>query len=187
MPRSEKGGLMHRTIPFRVHCFPVRVRSTHPPPQQIARQEPAQRRLRLLPEFSDSNRAAKNSRGGLGNRPISMQRSYQALMRCPSLVAACSAILTFLSMLTVVKESPGTAWSQAARSATPALEIVNRTAKADRMPLLAAIRPHTGLQFLGTYVMQNRAPAHHLSDGCESLVSELSQSVLAQIARRCIS
>jgi hypothetical protein len=178
---------MQRTIPLRIHCLPVRDRSTRPPPQPIARAEPTQPGLRVLPEFSDLNWVAKNSRGGLGSQAISMQPSHQTFMCCTSLVAACSAILTLLSMLMVVKVSPGTAWSPATRSATPALEIVNRTAKGDRLPLLTVIRPHMARQFLENHATRNRAHAQHLTEGCESLVSELSQSLLAQIAGRCIS
>jgi hypothetical protein len=187
MPRSERHGLMHCTIPLRIHCLVLRDRSTPSPPQPIARAEPTQRRLQLFSEFSVSNRAAKNGLGVLASRAISKQPSHGTFMRCTSLVAACSAVLGLLSMLTLIKESPGTAWSRAAGSAPPALETVNRSGKADRMPLLTAIRPHRGLQFLENYTMRNRASAHQLTDGCESLVSELSQSVLAQIARRCIS
>ena len=177
---------MHCTIPLRVHCLVLRDRSTPSPPQPIARAEPTQRRLQLFSEFV-SNRAAKNGLGVLASRAISKQPSHGTFMRCTSLVAACSAVLGLLSMLILIKESPGTAWSRAAGSAPPALETVNRSGKADRMPLLTAIRPHRGRQFLENYITRNRASAHQLTDGCESLVSELSQSVLAQIARRCIS
>ncbi len=187
MPGSEGPAPMHRTIPLRIHCLPARDRSTRSSPQPIARIKPTQLRLRVLPEFSGLNRTANNGLAGLGSQSISRQPSSQTgrtLFICTSVGAACSAFLTLLSIHIIVNVSP---WSQAARSATPALEIVNRTAKGDRSPLFAVIRPHTVPQFLESYVTRTRAPTHQLAEGCESLVSELSQSLLAQIAGRCIS
>jgi hypothetical protein len=55
------------------------------------------------------------------------------------------------------------------------VEIVNRTRKADRLPMVQINMP--------------RAPAYdaRLPDGCESLVSPLAQSHLARVAGRCVS
>jgi hypothetical protein len=55
------------------------------------------------------------------------------------------------------------------------VEIVNRTRKADRLPMVQINVPH--------------APVYdaRLPDGCESLVSPLTRSNLARIAGRCVS
>jgi hypothetical protein len=54
-------------------------------------------------------------------------------------------------------------------------EIVNRTQKGDRLPLVQRTAP--------------RVPAYdsRLPDGCDSLVSSLTHSDLARIAGRCVS
>jgi hypothetical protein len=55
------------------------------------------------------------------------------------------------------------------------MEVVNRTSKGDRLPLVKVIIPRT--------------PAYEarLPDGCDPLVSALENSHLAHIAGRCVS
>jgi hypothetical protein len=81
-------------------------------------------------------------------------------------------ILTIISILGGIELSVATAWSEA----TTTVEIVNRTAKADRLPLASAIQ---------TKLLP--APDQKLLDGCESLASSLIRSPLARIAGRCLS
>ena len=86
-------------------------------------------------------------------------------------VAASGGILALMSIFVGVKVSAATAWSVAGPKAVPALQMVNRTGKGDRL-LLLPVTP---------------VPAHRLVDGCESPVSALGRSPLAQIAGRCLS
>jgi len=99
---------------------------------------------------------------------------FQSLRRgSPYVVGSCSVILTIISIYGGIELSVATAaWSEAAT----AVEMVNRTAKADRLPLASVIQ----MKFLP-------APDQKLPDGCESLASSLVRSPLARIAGRCLS
>jgi hypothetical protein len=180
---------MRRTIPVRAHCLPIGDRGTRSRPQAIHRAKPMQLPLRALPEFSGLNTVAKNGLANLGNQamlthPFPRPGQTRMVGRASQyVVAACSGILTLMSIFVGLKVSAATAGSGAA----PALEIVDRAGKGDRLPLVRVIRPDTGSQLLENHVTRTPAPTQQLSDGCESLVSALSHSLLAQIAGRCIS
>jgi hypothetical protein len=177
---------MRRTIPVRAHCLSIGDRGTRSRPQAIHRAKPMQLPLRALPELSGLNTVAKNGLANLGNQamlthPFPRPGQTRIVGRSQYIVAACSGILTLMSIFVGLKVSAATAWSGAA----PALEIVDRAGKGDRLPLVRVIRPDTGSQLLEN--SRTPAPTQQLSDGCESLVSALSHSLLAQIAGRCIS
>jgi hypothetical protein len=88
-----------------------------------------------------------------------------------TLASICSGLM--LAALTTVVGFDGiaTAYSDVSSS----LGLVNRTQKADRLPTVRINLP--------------RAPVYDASlpDGCESLVSPLTRSRLADIAGRCLS
>ena len=84
--------------------------------------------------------------------------------RC--VLAAGTVIFAILCIFDALEASVARAWS----GAVPAIEMVDRTAKGDRLDLLHA-----------------PAPNKRLIEGCESLVSSLTDSVLAQIAGRCMA
>jgi hypothetical protein len=174
---------MRRTIPVRAHCLPIGDRGTHSRPQAIHRAKPTQLPLRALPEFSGLNTVAKSGLTNLGNQamlthPFPRPGQTRIVGRASQyFVTACSGILTLMSIVVGLKVSAATPGSGAA----PALEIVDRAGKGDRLPLVRVIRPDEN------YVTRTPAPTQQLSDGCESLVSALSHSLLAQIAGRCIS
>jgi hypothetical protein len=89
-------------------------------------------------------------------------------------VGICSVILTIISFFGGFELSVATAWSEAAT----AVEMVNRTAKADRLPLASVSQ----LKFL-----KPPAPNQKLLDGCESVASSLVRSPVARVAGRCLS
>jgi hypothetical protein len=82
---------------------------------------------------------------------------------CGLILAAVSTVISLEGITT------------ARSDADPSVERVNRTRKGDRLPLVQITIPST--------------PTHDatLPDGCDSLVSSLAHSHLAQIAGRCVS
>ena len=90
-----------------------------------------------------------------------------------------------MSIFVGVKVSAATAWSGASPTAVPALQMVNRTGKGDRLLLLPVIDPDSGSRLLD--VERTPVPTHRLADGCESAVSALGSPSLAQIAGRCLA
>ena len=101
----------------------------------------------------------------------------------PYVVGACSVILAMAAIFVGIEISIATAWSGAA----PAVEIVNRTGKVDRLPLAPAFRRNALNQPLEINVPRTPAPDQKLIDGCESLISSLAHSPFAQVAGRCLS
>ena len=69
----------------------------------------------------------------------------------------------------------------------PSGQIINRTQKGDRLPLLSTSHPNAMSQHLK--IKAPRAPTldSKLADGCEPIVSFLAHSALARIAGRCVS
>jgi hypothetical protein len=92
-------------------------------------------------------------------------------MRTHTLTSICGGLI--LAALTTVIGFQGIATAR--QDVASSVEIVNRTRKADRLPMVQIDVP--------------RAPAYdaRLPDGCESLVSPLTRSHLARIAGRCVS
>jgi hypothetical protein len=86
----------------------------------------------------------------------------------PYLSRGCIVILALVVIVTG-ELSASTTWS-AAPSAIPAMEVVNRTHKGDRLPLPRIERAD-----------------HELPVGCESVVSSVLRSPLTHVARRCLS
>jgi hypothetical protein len=88
-----------------------------------------------------------------------------------TLTSICSGLI--LAVLTTVIGFDGIATARPEVGSS--VEIVNRTRKADRLPMVQINVP--------------RAPAYdaRLPDGCESLASALTRSNLARIAGRCVS
>jgi hypothetical protein len=102
----------------------------------------------------------------------------QSLRRgSPYVVGTCSVLFAVISIFAGLVLSVATAWSGAA----PAVEMVNRTVKGGRLPLVPTSR-RNGISFL-------QAPAldQKLVVCCEPLASSLARSPLAQIAGRCLS
>jgi hypothetical protein len=84
----------------------------------------------------------------------------------------------------------------AAPAGDPGLQTVNRTLKADRLPMKPAFRLPTipaskSRRNAGNEPLEHdvpsAAPKPELLDGCEPLVSPIGQSPLAQVAGRCVS
>ena len=75
----------------------------------------------------------------------------------------------------------------ATETGVPAREMVNRTGKGDRLPLVQALHRIPANQPAKIEVLRTSAPDQELVDGCESLASSLSGSPLANIAGRCLS
>ena len=82
----------------------------------------------------------------------------------------CGVILATISIVIGFEEI-----ATARPGVSASIEIVNRTRKADRLPLIQINVPRT--------------PSYDskLPDGCDSLVSSLTHSHLAHIAGRCVS
>jgi hypothetical protein len=102
---------------------------------------------------------------------------------CSSTVGACGAIFAVVSIFVGIQVSVSTAWSGTA----PAGQIVDRTGKGDRLPLVPAFHANEGSQPVEFYVRRTPDTDQQLLDGCESLASPLSYSPSAQIAGRCVS
>ena len=141
-----------------------------------------QLRFRRLPEFSGLRTANQVTLTHRLRRPDQIRIARRA---SACVVAASSAILTLMSIFVGVKVSAATAWSGASPTAVPALQMVNRTGKGDRLLLLPVIDPDSGSRLLD--VERAPVPAHRLADGCESAVSALGSPSLAQIAGRCLA
>ena len=141
-----------------------------------------QLRFRRLPEFSGLSTANQATLTHRLRRPDQIRIARRA---SAYVVAAFSGILTLMSIFVGIKVSAATAWSGAGPKAVPALQMVDRTGKGDRLPLLPVVGPDSDGRLLG--VRRTPVPAHQLVDGCESLVSVLSNSPLAQIEGRCMS
>jgi hypothetical protein len=96
----------------------------------------------------------------------------------PYAVGAVSLVLAFSSTLIGMELSVKADSSEA----TPVVERVNRTGKTDRLQLLPAFGGGIGNPPMGPAASDQR-----LLHGCESLVSSLVRSPLAQIPARCLS
>jgi hypothetical protein len=79
-------------------------------------------------------------------------------------LAAGTVIFAILCIFDALEASVARAWS----GAVPAIEMVDRTVKGDRLDSVHA-----------------PAPNERLIEGCEAVVSPLTDSVLAQMAGRC--
>ena len=97
------------------------------------------------------------------------------------LISGCSVFLAIVSIVIGIEVSVATASSGAA----PSTEIINRTQKGDRLPVVPALRQNPVNR--PPEVNLPRIPDQDLADGCESLASPLAHSPLAQIASRCPS
>ena len=96
-------------------------------------------------------------------------------------VVGASVIFAFICIFVGIEPSVTTASSASSGSAA-AVEKVNRTGKANRLPLFPAFGRNNVNPPMGA-----RAPDQELFDGCESLVSALVRSPLGQMAGRCLS
>jgi hypothetical protein len=103
--------------------------------------------------------------------------------RLQYLISGCSVLLATVSIVIGIEVSVATASSGAA----PSVEIVNRALKGNRLPLVPALDQNPVSGPLEVNVPRVAAPDGGLADGCESLVSPLARSPLAQIAGRCLS
>ena len=93
---------------------------------------------------------------------------------------ACSFVLVIISILISIRASAGTILA----SAEPSKEIINRTLKGDRLPLV--LKPYSTP---ASGAMEGNVPriSVQLPDGCEALASPLVRSAIANIAGRCVS
>jgi hypothetical protein len=90
-------------------------------------------------------------------------------MRTHTLTSICGGLIVAALTTVIGFEGIATARSDVGSS----VEIVNRTRKADRLPVVQINVP--------------RALAYDVPDGCDPLVSPLTRSHLARIAGRCVS
>jgi hypothetical protein len=95
----------------------------------------------------------------------------------------CSVLLAIVSIAVTIERSVAIAWSGAAAST----EIVDRTRKGDRLPLIPAWDGDAAELPLQVDAPRTKAPRRGLPDGCESLASSLTRSPVARIAGRCLS
>jgi len=98
-------------------------------------------------------------------------------------MSGCSVLLAMASIVMGIEVSVATASSGAA----PSVEIVNRAQKGNRLPLVPGLHQNPVSRQLEVNLPRVPAPERDLADGCESLVSPLARSPLAQIAGRCLS
>ena len=172
-----------RTIPAPAYRLPIGNRGTRSRPQAIHRAKPTQLPSRAWPEFSGLNTVAKNGLANLGKQAMltqpSARKGESQSMSAGShyVVGACGLILAMVSIFVRLEISVATAWSGTA----PAVEIVDRTGKGDRLPLAPAFHRNAVNQPLEIDVLPT------LIYGCEPLASSLTKSPLAQIAGRCLS
>jgi hypothetical protein len=101
----------------------------------------------------------------------------------PTSLTAASNIGFGIGGVEMVRFGVLTAWSGAA----PSEEIVNRTRKGDRLPLIPTFHRNTMSRPLEINVSRTSAHDQELAEGCESLASSLAQSPLAHVAGRCLS
>ena len=99
------------------------------------------------------------------------------------LISGCSVFLAIVSIVIGIEVSVATASSGAA----PSTEIINRTQKGDRLPVVPALHQNSVNRPPEVNLPRILAPDQDLADGCESLASPLAHSPLAQIAGRCLS
>jgi hypothetical protein len=98
-------------------------------------------------------------------------------------VRACSLVLAMMCIFIGVETSVVTAWS----GAFPAVEIVNRSGKSDRLQRAPQFHRNTVNQLLRINFPRTPAPDQELIDGCESVASSLTHSPFARVASRCLS
>lgn len=106
-----------------------------------------------------------------------------ATYRGAQLLLGLGAALTVLSIIVGFEGSIATARS----SSEPSSEIVNRTRKGDRLPLVPAFRLNAVDKSGEISVPRTPALELKLADGCEPLVSPLAHAGLARVAGRCVS
>jgi hypothetical protein len=116
---------------------------------------------------------------------LSPQAGQTQRMRhdCPYAVGTCTVIFAVVSIFVGIEVSVSAAWSGTASAA----QIVDRTGKGDRLPLIPAFHPNERSLPVEINVTRTPDPDQQLLDGCESLASPLSHSLSAQIAGRCVS
>ncbi len=112
--------------------------------------------------------------------------------RAQFLVAGCGAVFALAVGYFVLGVDVPT--TTAAIGPDPVTQTVNRSAKADRLPMkpafrLPAIPAAKSRRNAGNEEIEPNAPfaRPELLDGCEPLVSPIGQSPLAQVAGRCLS
>ena len=98
-------------------------------------------------------------------------------------ISDCSVLLAIVSIVIGIEVSVATAFSGAA----PSTEIVNRTQKGDRLPVIPALHQNPVNRPPEVNLLRILAPDQDLAAGCESLASPLAHFPLAQIAGRCLS
>jgi hypothetical protein len=99
------------------------------------------------------------------------------------LVGSCGAAFAIASFVIGLEISATTA----APGAEPAQQSINRTLKSDRLPQVQKSRRNA---VNGPFELQAPpvpASLPELPDGCEPLVSPITQSPLAQVPGRCVS
>ena len=107
-----------------------------------------------------------------------MRRYSRYFVGCGGALFAVAAFLLCLEL---------SATSTASASFSRSAPMVNRTLKSDRLPLVS-IKSRNAVN--GPAEMQPPpapAPKPRLLDGCESIVSMIGRSPLAQVAGRCVS
>ena len=98
-------------------------------------------------------------------------------------ISGCSLLLAIVSIVIGIEVSVATA----SLGAAPSTEIINRTQKGDRLPVVPALHQNPVNRPPEVNLPRILAPDQDLADGCESLASPLAHSPLAQIAGRCLS
>ena len=103
--------------------------------------------------------------------------------RTQILVCGLGVGLAIVSIIMGLNASVATARS----SVEPSGQIVDRTQKGDRLPLLSKSHLNAVSQRLKINAPRARTLDSKLADGCEPIVSFLAHPELARIAGRCVS
>jgi hypothetical protein len=107
------------------------------------------------------------------------------MRRHSGLLLACCGAAFAMAFFVLGLEISATTAAPSAQSIDHSAPTVNRTLKADRMPLVPAISRNA---VNGPFELKRPPVAKpQLLDGCEAVVSAIGQSPLAQVPGRCVS
>src|SRR5215469_2715397 len=140
-----------------------------------------------ISEFSDLGAPGKIAQSNRGSQVMLPQTSLRSDLFSLTgragryFISGCSVLLAIVSIVIGIEVSVATAFSGAA----PSTEIINRTQKGDRLPVVSAL-PQNPVN-RPPEVNLPHIPDQDLADGCEPLASPLAHSTLAQIMGRCLS
>lgn len=123
----------------------------------------------------------------LTHRPNRSRASRSTFGSSRSLAGGLIVAVAMLAFIIGLGVSDLTARSRVEPSSQTVGQIVNRTLKGDRLPLVAALHPNAVDRSLKTKAARATASDSKLPDGCDLPVSPLANFELARIAGRCVS